>query len=108
MDTSAAGRERVRQELRQANEEWDLFTNHLQDAERLVDAFFIKWSSFNDDLVSLSRWISDKEAALRSEGDLCATLLEKRNQLQHYRVCCCLLTVLSLANYLLPLTFLCI
>lgn len=85
-DTAATGREKVRQDLRRAKEDWERLFNGLNEAQRRVDAFLMQWTSYVDGQDSLTRWMSDTEAALRADMDLRNTLQEKRQQLQNYRV----------------------
>jgi nesprin-1 len=85
-DTAAAGRDKVRQELRRAKEDWERLFSGLNEAQRRVDAFLMQWTSYVDGQESLTRWMSETEAALRADMDLRNTLQEKRQQLQNYRV----------------------
>lgn len=85
-DTAAAGREKVRAELRVAKQDWDNLFSNLNDAQRKVDSFLIQWSSYADGQDQLLRWMSETEAALRTDVDLRNTLQEKRVQLQNNRV----------------------
>ncbi|KAK7104412.1 hypothetical protein V1264_019133 [Littorina saxatilis] len=84
-DTAATGREKVRQDLRCAKEDWERLFNGLNEAQRRVDAFLMQWTSYIDGQDSLTRWLSDTEAGLRADMDLRNTLQEKRQQLQNYR-----------------------
>lgn len=85
-DTASAGREKVRQDLRRAKEDWENLFSGLNEAQRRVDAFLMQWTSYVDGQDSLTRWMSETEAALRADTDLRNTLQEKRQQLQNYRV----------------------
>ena len=85
-DTASTGREKVRQDLRRAKEDWERLFSGLNEAQRRVDAFLMQWTSYVDGQDSLTRWMSDTEAALRADMDLRNTLQEKRQQLQNYRV----------------------
>ncbi|XP_025103982.1 nesprin-1-like isoform X4 [Pomacea canaliculata] len=84
-DTASAGREKVRQDLRRAKEDWENLFSGLNEAQRRVDAFLMQWTSYVDGQDSLTRWMSETEAALRADTDLRNTLQEKRQQLQNYR-----------------------
>ncbi|XP_076442566.1 muscle-specific protein 300 kDa-like isoform X3 [Babylonia areolata] len=84
-DTAASGREKVRQDLRRAKEDWERLFSGLNEAQRRVDAFLMQWTSYVDGQDSLTRWMSDTEATLRADMDLRNTLQEKRQQLQKYR-----------------------
>ena len=85
-DTAASGREKVRQELRRAKEDWDRLCGSLNDAQRRVDSFLMQWSSYSDGQDQLLKWMDDMENALKSDVDLKNTLQEKRMQLQNFRV----------------------
>lgn len=85
-DTAAGGREKVRQSLRQAKEDWDRLNSNLHDAQRKVDSFLMQWSSYSDGQDQLMKWMSDAENLLHSDVDLKNTLQEKRMQLQNFRV----------------------
>ncbi|KAJ8309205.1 hypothetical protein KUTeg_014079 [Tegillarca granosa] len=84
-DTAANGREKVRQDLRAAKDDWDRLFSSLNDAQRRVDSFLMQWTSYADGQDQLMRWLSDTEATLRSDVDLKNTLQEKRLQLQNFR-----------------------
>ncbi|KAL8590280.1 hypothetical protein ACOMHN_006396 [Nucella lapillus] len=84
-DTAAAGREKIRQDLRSAKEDWERLFSGLNEAQRRVDAFLMQWASYVDGQDSLSRWMAETEAALRTDMELRNTLQEKRQQLQNYR-----------------------
>ncbi|KAK3090120.1 hypothetical protein FSP39_009339 [Pinctada imbricata] len=84
-DTAATGREKVRQELRRAKEDWDRLCSSLNDAQRRVDSFLMQWSSYSDGQDQLLKWMADMENALKSDVDLKNTLQEKRMQLQNFR-----------------------
>lgn len=85
-DTAASGREKVRQNLRQAKEDWDRLNSNLHDAQRRVDSFLMQWSSYSDGQDQLMKWMADTENQLQSDVDLKNTLQEKRMQLQNVRV----------------------
>ncbi|XP_076463750.1 muscle-specific protein 300 kDa-like isoform X7 [Babylonia areolata] len=84
-DTASAGREKVRQDLRRAKEDWERLFSGLNEAQRRVDAFLMRWASYVDGQDSLSRWMGETEAALRADMELRNSLQEKRQQLQNYR-----------------------
>lgn len=86
-DTAAAGREKVRQTLRSAKEDWERLFSALNDTQRRVDNFLLQWSSYAEGQDQLQRWLGDTEASLRADLDLKNTLQEKRMQLQNSRVC---------------------
>lgn len=86
-DTAAAGREKVRQNLRTAKEDWERLFNALNDTQRRVDNFLLQWTSYAEGQDQLVRWLGDTEATLRADVDLKNTLQEKRMQLQNHRVC---------------------
>lgn len=85
-DTAAAGREKVRQSLRSAKEDWDRLFSALSDTQRRVDNFLLQWTSYAEGQDQLVRWLGDTEATVRGDTDLKNTLQEKRMQLQNQRV----------------------
>ena len=85
-DSAAGGREKVRQSLRQAKEDWDRFNSNLHDAQRRVDSFLMQWSSYSDGQDQLMKWMTDMEKLLQEDVELKNTLQEKRMQLQNIRV----------------------
>lgn len=87
-DTANPGREKIRQELRTAKEDWDRLFTELSEAQRRLDSHLMQWSSFADSQEQLLRWMTETEAALRADVDLKNTLQEKRLQLQNHRVSC--------------------
>ncbi|KAL5008450.1 hypothetical protein ScPMuIL_014031 [Solemya velum] len=84
-DTASSGRDKIRQELRTAKEDWDRLFSNLGDAQRKVDSFLLQWSSYSDSQGQVLRWITETEGALRADLDPKNTLQEKRKQLQNQR-----------------------
>lgn len=85
-DTAATGREKIRQELRTAKDDWDSLFSSLNDTQRKVETFLHQWSSYSESQDQLMRWITETEGNLRADVELKNTLPEKRVQLQSYRV----------------------
>ena len=86
-DTAAAGREKVRQNLRSAKEDWERLFSALNDTQRRVDNFLLQWMSYAEGQDNLVRWLGDTENIVRGDTDMKNTLQEKRMQLQNQRVC---------------------
>lgn len=85
-DTAAAGREKVRQSLRTAKEDWERLFSAINDTQRRVDSSLLQWMSYAEGQDQLVRWLADSESAIRADTDLKNTLQEKRMQLQNQRV----------------------
>ncbi|CAG5128719.1 unnamed protein product, partial [Candidula unifasciata] len=81
-DTSAAGRETIRGELRMAKQSWETVQSDLNDAQRHIDLCLHQWSSYSDGRDQFIKWLTEMEAALFADVDWKSTLQEKRHQLQ--------------------------
>ena len=85
-NTTAEGREIVRQELRSLQDRWESFCDQLADTQRGVEMSLLQWSSFDDNCGQLNKWLQQINSNLDADNELKATLNEKRNQLQNHKV----------------------
>ncbi|XP_064624000.1 muscle-specific protein 300 kDa-like isoform X3 [Lineus longissimus] len=84
-DTAAAGREKIRQELRTAKEDWDHLLNGLNDASRKFESYLNQLESYSETQDQLVKWINDTEQMMVNDKELKNTLVEKREQLHQRR-----------------------
>lgn len=85
-DTAVSGREKIRQELRNAKDDWDQLFSNLTHSEHKVETFLHQWSSYSDGQEQLMKWMTSVESGLETKVELKNTLQEKKAQLQHYKV----------------------
>ena len=86
-NTSADGREGIRQELRLLQADWENYCDSLNDLQRHLETSLMQWSSYEDGYENLLKWIQDMEYSLKSDMELKTTLQEKKTMLQQCRVC---------------------
>ena len=84
--TSSEGREVIRQELRDLREKWDTYTDHLGSTQRHLEGSLMQWASYDESYNQLVGWVRGAEQEVEGEIESKATLQEKKNQLQHYKV----------------------
>ncbi|XP_074648980.1 muscle-specific protein 300 kDa-like isoform X3 [Tubulanus polymorphus] len=84
-DTASPGRDKIRQDLRTAKEDWDHLLNSMNDAQRKFESFLNQLENYSETQEQLLKWISDTEYVLQSELEPKNTLAEKREQLHTHR-----------------------
>ena len=85
-DTSTAGREKIRQQLRTAKDVWDSLQTDLVDLQRRTEVSATQWSAFTEGQGQLERWLLEVETWVNTDTDLKESLTEKRAQLQNNKV----------------------
>ncbi len=85
-DTSAAGREQIRQQLRAAKDSWDEYLGELSEMQSQLDSSLTLWSVYRDSTGSLDQWLLNVETSLKADTEPKNTLQEKRAQLQNNKV----------------------
>lgn len=85
-NTSNDGRETIRRELRSLRENWELFTDSLNDTQRSLESSRMQWSTFDENYDQLLKWVTDMSCQIEHDSELRNTLQEKKAMLQHYRV----------------------
>jgi nesprin-1 len=85
-NTSNEGREEVRRELRNMREQWESFSDKLNDTQRSLEGSRMQWQSFDENFDQLTHWVHDMENQVITDPDLKATLQEKKAQLQNLKV----------------------
>lgn len=85
-DTAGAGREKIRGELRMANQDWENFSSNLNDTFHQMDSYLSQWSSYIDGHDHLLKWMAETGALLKADTELKNTLQEKKQKLQTLRV----------------------
>ena len=86
-NTSAGGRETVRQQLRHLKESWDTMYEDVMSSQRQLDVSELQWTSFKDSADQLESWLTGMEGQLGGYISLHATLDEKKSQLRGCKVC---------------------
>ena len=85
-DTSAAGRESIRKQLRTAKDIWDTLVADMTESQRRFDTSITLWSAYREGAEQLDKWLLEVETWLKSDTELKNTLPEKRSQLQNNKV----------------------
>lgn len=85
-ETSADGRDAVRQELRKLAEKQDSLTEKLSAQQQQLNESQSQLSSFEDGLSQLDRWLAGVETKLKLDQSSKATLTDKKALLQALKV----------------------
>lgn len=85
-ETNAAGRDKIRSQLRTAKEVWDALIANCSDMQRKLDARAMQWNAHKEGIDQLLRWLSNTEDQLRTGTELKAKLDEKKRALQQAKV----------------------
>ncbi len=64
---------------------WDDIILQLNEGKAQLEGASSQWEAYEESLASLTKWLSDTEAALKLEAGLQATLQEKRVQLERLK-----------------------
>lgn len=67
-DTSAQGREQIRQELRKARERWDSLADGILEQQKKQDAQSLQWSSYQETLQHILSWLDAMERAMKQDS----------------------------------------
>ena len=86
-DTSAQGREQIRQELRKARERWDSLADGILEQQKKQDAQSLQWSSYQETLQQILSWLDGMERAMKQDsGTGWTSLQEVRSKLLKSKV----------------------
>jgi nesprin-1 len=85
-NTSAEGREIIRQHLRTLKQDWDGLYDEVLSIQRHLEVNLVQWTSFEESYEQLEAWLRNMETQLSGEMPLHASLDEKKGQLQTYKV----------------------
>ncbi|XP_075225316.1 muscle-specific protein 300 kDa isoform X2 [Lycorma delicatula] len=89
-DTAAAGRESVRQQLRETRDRWDGVEEGIKEQQKLLDAQSLQWNSYQESLTQMLTWLDNVEknmqqdpvAALGSTQEIRTRLIKHKTMLQ--------------------------
>lgn len=76
-DTSAQGREIIRQELRQARERWDKLFEGIADQQKKQDAQSLQWSNYQETLQQILAWLDAMERSVRQDSTIAWSSLQE-------------------------------
>ncbi len=85
-ETSAEGRDAVRQELRKLIERQDSLTEKSSVLQQRLNESQSQLSSFEDGLSQLDHWLTGAETKLKSDQSSKATIADKKALLQALKV----------------------
>lgn len=85
-ETNAAGRDKIRSQLRTAKEVWDTLAASCADLQRKLDTKLMQWSVHREAADQLVQWLSNMETQLHAGGELKSRLEEKKKALQQAKV----------------------
>lgn len=84
-NTSMEGREMIRKELQQLQQEWDNMISEVMDTKVMLESCLLQWSDYSDSYEKIQKWLRDMEKRLR-ETEPKADLGEKKTELQRLKV----------------------
>ncbi|XP_063222936.1 muscle-specific protein 300 kDa isoform X4 [Bacillus rossius redtenbacheri] len=82
-DTSAHGRELVRQQLRQLRDRWDLLEEGIKEQQKRQDAQLLQWSSYQEMLQQTLAWLDAMEKTLQPDTAWTSTQETRSKLLKH-------------------------
>lgn len=86
-DTSAQGRETIRQELRRARERWDHLAEGIASQQKKQDAQSLQWTSYLENLQQILLWLDTMESSIKQDSSaIWSSLQEVRSKLLKYKV----------------------
>lgn len=81
-NTSAQGREQIRQELRKTRERWDNLNEGILEQQKKQDAQSIQWTNYQENLQQILTWLNGMERTLKQDsGTGWSSLQEVRSKL---------------------------
>ena len=84
-NTSVDGREMIRQELQQLQQEWETMIGEVTDTKVMLESCLLQWTDFNDSYEQIQKRLKEMEKRLRG-ADTKADLGEKKAELQRVKV----------------------
>lgn len=87
-DTSAQGREVIRQELRHARERWDRLAEGISEQQKKQDAQSLQWTTYQETLQQILAWLDTMERVVKQDSaTVWSSLQEIRSRLLKLKVC---------------------
>ncbi|KAJ8309206.1 hypothetical protein KUTeg_014080 [Tegillarca granosa] len=83
-NTSMEGREMIRKELQQLQQEWDNMIGEVTDTKVMLESCLLQWTDFNASYDQIQKRLRDMERRIR-ESEPKADLSEKKADLQRIR-----------------------
>lgn len=87
-DTSAQGRETIRQELRHARERWDRLAEGITEQQKKQDAQSLQLFSYQETMQQILTWLDMMERAVKQDSSIAwSSLQEIKSKLLKLKVC---------------------
>lgn len=84
-NTSMEGREMIRKELQQLQQEWESLISEITDTKVMLESCLLQWADYNHSYEKIQKWLRDTEKRLR-ETEPKGDLSEKKAELQRLKV----------------------
>lgn len=84
-DTAAAGREKIRKELRAIRERWDKLEEGIKEQQKLQDAQTLQWSSYQEMLQQTLTWLDAMEKSIQMDPSAWSSAQEVRAKLLKHK-----------------------
>lgn len=86
-NTSAQGREIIRQQIRQARERWDNLSEGIVDQQKKQGLQSLQWSSYQENLQQILAWLDNMERTIKLEiSSVPSSLQEVKSKLLKSKV----------------------
>ena len=86
-DTTTAGRDQVRKELRSLRDRWEPIEKSIKDQQKQQEAQTVKKASFQDSVTAARNWLDSMEKITAINFSACNSLQEFRSKLLKLKVC---------------------
>lgn len=85
-NTSSEGKRLIEQQVTELTNEWEKLNLAITDCNSMLEGVQERWNEYEEYYGSLVKWLADIENTLLMEPEPKAQLLEKKTQLDKYRV----------------------
>jgi len=84
--TSSEGKRIIEQQVTELTNEWEKLNLGISECSAMLEGVQDRWNDYEEYYGSLVKWLADMENQLRMEPDPRAQLVEKKTQLDKYKV----------------------
>lgn len=84
-NTSVEGREMIRVELQQLQQEWDNMMAEVTDTKVMLESCLLRWTDYSDSHTQVQKWLKDMERRVK-DTEVKSDLSEKKAELQRIKV----------------------
>ena len=85
-NTSSEGKRIIEQQVTELTNEWEKLNMSITDCNAMLEGVQERWNDYEEYYGSLVRWLADMENTLGMDPEPKAQLVEKKTQLDKYKV----------------------